>query len=465
MATEEREKKRRITDPVLVDLCDIFEDGTAQDAIAVLTFMKLKTVEDIYITYPGLLAIVTANEALFKKLGQDMKAAGLLMTPQVVWNSVDDDAAVAATHKGQLLRVCRRAFQATKASETYDYATALAKEDKRQRRELSLNQTKASEKEAQLACRLYGNMIEMVYITIPQADQAPSTLVYRLYTGMRNGTLTPRDLDVTKFVARSSLSSVKDMETRLGDSGDLRLVSKEEATIDSSSVASVLLAMINRGNCLLAVGFHQVEDVKGVEHMYTQGDYGYHPHPLVADPNHPGKQMRPDPPGYWYYICPHAVYVYFSTILNALKAHTIKQVLQGDNLMWGKILDHLNTGLNISSAIVTVCEATSISQLLSSAGLMSTHDAGRNKRGTPEKPTKRAFDAGKGSPKGVTIKTGGKPSAKADTDKQYDGLCNLFNGTGPPCNNSDCRYTHQCRTCGDTSHGAAKCNRRNGRRN
>jgi hypothetical protein len=170
MATEEREKKRRITDPVLVDLCDIFEDGTAQDAIAVLTFMKLKTVEDIYITYPGLLAIVTANEALFKKLGQDMKAAGLLMLPPVIWNSVDDDAAVAATHKGQLLRVCRRAFQATKASETYDYATALAKEDKRQRRELSLNTTKASEKEAQLACRLYGNMIEMVYITIPQAE-------------------------------------------------------------------------------------------------------------------------------------------------------------------------------------------------------------------------------------------------------------------------------------------------------
>ncbi len=64
-------------------------------------------------------------------------------------------------------------------------------------------------------------MIEMVYITIPQADQAPSTLVYRLYTGMRNGTLTPHDLDVTKFVARSSLLSVKDMETHLGDSGDL----------------------------------------------------------------------------------------------------------------------------------------------------------------------------------------------------------------------------------------------------
>jgi hypothetical protein len=152
MATEEREKKRRITDPVLVDLCDIFEDGTAPDAIAILTFMKLKTVEDIYITYPGLLALVTANEVLFKKLGQDMKAAGLLMTPQVVWNSVDDDAAVAATHKGQLLHVCRWAFQAPKASETYDYAMALAKEDKRQRRELSLSMTKASEKEALLAC-------------------------------------------------------------------------------------------------------------------------------------------------------------------------------------------------------------------------------------------------------------------------------------------------------------------------
>ena len=64
-------------------------------------------------------------------------------------------------------------------------------------------------------------MIKMVYITIPQADQAPSTLMYQLYTGMRNGMLTPRNLDVTKFVAHSSLLSVKDMETHLGDSSDL----------------------------------------------------------------------------------------------------------------------------------------------------------------------------------------------------------------------------------------------------
>ena len=76
--------------------------------------------------------------------------------------------------------------------------------------------------------------------------------MYRLYTGMRNGTLTPRDLDVTKFVPRSTLSSVKDQETRLRENGDLRLISKEEATIDSSSVASVLLAMINRGKLVTA---------------------------------------------------------------------------------------------------------------------------------------------------------------------------------------------------------------------
>ena len=35
MATEERERKRRITDPVLVDLADVFEDGQAAEAIAV----------------------------------------------------------------------------------------------------------------------------------------------------------------------------------------------------------------------------------------------------------------------------------------------------------------------------------------------------------------------------------------------------------------------------------------------
>ena len=108
-------------------------------------------------------------------------------------------------------------------------------------------------------------------------------------------------------------------------------MSREEETIDSTSAASVLLAMINRGNCLLAVGFHQVEDVKGLEMMYTRGDYGYHANALVADPHKPGKQIRPDPPGYWYYICPHAIYVYFSMILNALKAHTVKQIILGDN--------------------------------------------------------------------------------------------------------------------------------------
>jgi hypothetical protein len=158
------------------------------------------------------------------------------------------------------------------------------------------------------------------------------------------------------------------------------------------------------------------------------------------------------------------VYVYFSTILNALKAHTIKQILQGDNLMWGKILDHLNTGLNLSSAIVYVCETMSISQLLSSAGLMGTSEAGRNKRGTPDKLTKRPFDASKGSPKGAPSKSSGKLSATADTAKHYDGLCNQYNGTGPPCLNPNCGYEHKCRTCGDTSHGAAKCPRRPGRR-
>ena len=225
--------------------------------------------KDVYVRYPGLLETMAGNAEQFKKLGQDMKAAGARLPTHVVWNSAEADAAVAADHKGQLLRICRRAFQATKASETYDYATALAKEEKRQRRELSLNQTKASEKEAQLACRLYGAMIDMVHITIPQSDQAPSSLVSRLYNGIRNGTLTPRDLDVTKFVPHLTLASIRDSETHLRENSDLRLISKEEATIDTTSVASVLLAMINRGNCLLAIGFHQVEDVKGLEHMYT----------------------------------------------------------------------------------------------------------------------------------------------------------------------------------------------------
>ena len=47
MVTEEREKKCCIADPILMDLCDIFEDGHALDAIAILMFMKLKNVEGV----------------------------------------------------------------------------------------------------------------------------------------------------------------------------------------------------------------------------------------------------------------------------------------------------------------------------------------------------------------------------------------------------------------------------------
>ena len=96
--------------------------------------------------------MMAGNKAQFKKLREDMKAARAHMPTAIVWNSTDADLAVAAAHKGRLLCVCHWAFQLCKASETYNYATALAKEDKSQHQELSLNMTNASEKEAQLAC-------------------------------------------------------------------------------------------------------------------------------------------------------------------------------------------------------------------------------------------------------------------------------------------------------------------------
>ena len=84
MATEERERKRRITDPVLVagDLGDVFEDRQAVEAIAVLTFMGIKNVEDVYINYPGLLATMQGSETQLKNLGTAMKAAGLRTMPR-----------------------------------------------------------------------------------------------------------------------------------------------------------------------------------------------------------------------------------------------------------------------------------------------------------------------------------------------------------------------------------------------
>ena len=138
--------------PVLVDLEEVFVDGQSPDAIAILTHMSIKNVEDLYISYPGLLSMMAGSETQFRNLSTAMKIGGLAMNPPITWKSVDEDAAAAHNHIGQLRRVCHRAFQACKASESYDYATALAKEEKRQPRELSLNQMKASEKEAQLAC-------------------------------------------------------------------------------------------------------------------------------------------------------------------------------------------------------------------------------------------------------------------------------------------------------------------------
>ena len=115
-------------------------------------------------------------------------------------------------------------------------------------------------------------------------------------------------------------------------------------------------------------------------------------------------------------------------------------------------------------------ETTNISQLLAASGLLSSTDAlnARSpKQGTPDKPTKRPFDAGKGNPKGPAGKPGGgKPPKgnKPDTDKHYDGLCNDFNGTSTGCHRDNCGYEHKCRTCGDKRHRAAKCPQRAGRR-
>ena len=83
----DKDRKRRITDLVLVPLCDMFEDGEFKDAVAVLTHMKIKNVKALYIAYSGICLTIGGSEAAFTTLGDDMKEAGTKMKPQVQWTS------------------------------------------------------------------------------------------------------------------------------------------------------------------------------------------------------------------------------------------------------------------------------------------------------------------------------------------------------------------------------------------
>ena len=74
----------------------------------------------------------------------------------------------------------------------------------------------------------------------------------------------------------------------------------------------------------------------GIEGMYSKGLFGYQHHPKVPDPANATVLVAPDPPGFWYYVYPHAMTRYTMMFLNTLKVHHITDIVTGTGSLWSR---------------------------------------------------------------------------------------------------------------------------------
>ena len=230
--------------PATVELSTLF-DGEAVHrtpvlALRLLTELHLTTAEDLYTTHPKLFA-ASIDEAELKKLSGKMKATGEAMNPQVIWNT-DENTDLRKVEIMLLRRVIRRANQQHQASLTFDKAEAQRKEQKRLLKEEQLSAAKASERDAQLSMKLHNDLMGSCCYKVAPSDQAPPEVVVKLYNALLSGTLCAADLELKKYVLRSQALDAKDHKTRLGEDGELTLVTKEDALINTVSVSDVLIA-------------------------------------------------------------------------------------------------------------------------------------------------------------------------------------------------------------------------------
>ena len=92
-------------------------------------------------------------------------------------------------------------------------------------------------------------------------------------------------------------------------------------------------------------------------------------HPKIPDPSNPAVQITPNPPGFWYYVDPHAMKRYSTMLLNTLKVHHITDIVMGDRLVMEQVINWVGEGYSLSTAIVDTLDSTTITQLLSATGL------------------------------------------------------------------------------------------------
>ena len=204
---------------------------------------------------------------------------------------------------------------------------------------------------------------------VAPSDQAPPKVVVKLYNAMISGTLCAADLELKKYVLRSQQIEASDKKTRIGEEGELTLVTKEDAFINTVSVSNALITVETQENTMLAAGFWAVQPVPRIEGMYSKGLFRYQHHPKVPDLANATVLVVPDPPGFWYYVCLHAMKRYTMMILNTLKVHHITDIVTGDRLIMEQVINCVGEGCNISTAIVDTLDSTTITQLLAATGL------------------------------------------------------------------------------------------------
>ena len=357
--------------PSTVELSTLFDNAAAHRmptlTLQLLKEMSITTPEDMYAAYPRLFD-ATLLEAELKKLSTAMKAKGDAMVPLVVWTT-NEAVEPGATEIPLLRRVVHRAKQAHQASLSFDKADAHRKEQKRLLKEEALGASKASERDAQRSLKMHNELTDMCCYKVAPSDQAPPKVVCKLHDAMISGTLCAADLELKKFVLRSQQIEASDKKTRIGEDGELTLVTKEDAFVNTVSVSDVLIAVETRENTMLATGFRPVQPVPGIDGMYSKGGFGYQNNPKVEDPHNPGVFVAPAIPGFWYYVCPHAMKRYKAMILNTLKVHHIQDIVTGDRLIMEQVINRVGEGFNISTAIVDTLDSTTISQLLAATGL------------------------------------------------------------------------------------------------
>ena len=125
-------------------------------------------------------------------------------------------------------------------------------------------------RDAQLSMKLHNELTDSCCYKVAPSDQVPLKVVVKLYNTMLSGTLCAADLELKKYVLRSQQIEASDKKTCIGEEGELTLVTKEDAFVNTVPVSNVLIAAETWSSMVLATGFRAVQPVPGIDGMYSK---------------------------------------------------------------------------------------------------------------------------------------------------------------------------------------------------